>query len=295
MKENKRKNKGITIISLIITIVIMLILAGVTINVSVDGGLFGQAQSAKNSAEKAQDIEKINKAIIYAKEKDRSGKITVENLQKELSEANVFEETGTIIVNLNGTYYEVGENGKIEELGGAIEKELKIICKDSDGNKLAEKTHTIIKSKYSVVPPEVEGYEASVEIIEGEISESTIITQLYYIIYDEEEINFTEINTNGEITYYANGIKSGENKNIKSVLRIPETYKLKPVTTVGGFANWNYKIQKVNIPDTVKELKASAFQGCGEISELIVGANLTTIGHQALNNLSGLKTVIYNR
>ena len=41
------KNKGITIIALVITIVLMLILASVAVNVSINGGLFEYSRKAK--------------------------------------------------------------------------------------------------------------------------------------------------------------------------------------------------------------------------------------------------------
>ena len=54
------KDSGITLIALIITIIIMLILAGVTISIVVNGGLFKQAQKAvdltKEAAQNEQDM-----------------------------------------------------------------------------------------------------------------------------------------------------------------------------------------------------------------------------------------------
>ena len=41
-----RKNKGITLIALIITIIILLILTGVSINLLIKGDLFGSAEKA---------------------------------------------------------------------------------------------------------------------------------------------------------------------------------------------------------------------------------------------------------
>lgn len=43
--KNKRE-KGITLIALIITIIVMLILVSVTITIAVNGGLFGYARNA---------------------------------------------------------------------------------------------------------------------------------------------------------------------------------------------------------------------------------------------------------
>ena len=43
-----KKNKGITLIALIITIIILLILVGVSINLAIKGDLFGSAEKAVN-------------------------------------------------------------------------------------------------------------------------------------------------------------------------------------------------------------------------------------------------------
>ena len=43
MKNNKRRAKGITLIALVITIIILLLLAGVTISAIVNGGLITRA------------------------------------------------------------------------------------------------------------------------------------------------------------------------------------------------------------------------------------------------------------
>jgi len=318
MKENKRLNKGITLIALIVTIVIMLILAGVTINVTVDGGLFGKAQSAKNSMEKAQDREKITKAIIYAKEKDRSGKLTVENLQKELSDANVLEEAGTIIVKLNGTYYEIGENGKIEELGGAIEKELKIICKDSSGNPLKnsngniipEKIYKIVKSKYSLLPPEIEDYEPLEEKLEGEISENKEITLTYYKILDDDtELVFTGLKSDkstnstneNEIEYYmigdgvtANGGLTTKGKGFIGILKVPGTYNGKPVIKIAKSAfQKNNTIIKADIQQNVQTIGVSVFHDAHGLKQLIIGEKVNKIESNAFTTASGLKKVTF--
>lgn len=60
-----QKKKGITLISLVITIVILLILAGVTILQLTNNGLLGRAKLAKESTISAQEkederLEKIN-------------------------------------------------------------------------------------------------------------------------------------------------------------------------------------------------------------------------------------------
>ena len=50
----KNKNKGITLIALVITIIILLILAGISISALTNQGLFKNAKTAQNATEKAE-------------------------------------------------------------------------------------------------------------------------------------------------------------------------------------------------------------------------------------------------
>ena len=52
-----RKNKGITLIALIITIVVMLILVAVSINVIVNSNIIGHAEKTKDAFEHAKTSE----------------------------------------------------------------------------------------------------------------------------------------------------------------------------------------------------------------------------------------------
>ncbi len=69
--------KGITLIALIITIIVMLILVGVTINVALDGGLFEKAKKATYQTEisEIQEQAEVEKAIEIA---ENSGNIPKE-------------------------------------------------------------------------------------------------------------------------------------------------------------------------------------------------------------------------
>ena len=53
----KKNNKGITLIALIITIIILLILAGISISALTSTGLFEKAKEAKQKSENAQEEE----------------------------------------------------------------------------------------------------------------------------------------------------------------------------------------------------------------------------------------------
>ncbi|MBQ3145764.1 MAG: hypothetical protein IJB90_04280, partial [Clostridia bacterium] len=61
-----KKQKGITLIALIITIIVMLILVGVTINVALNGGLFTKAQQASEEMQVEAEKEELLSAIVAA-------------------------------------------------------------------------------------------------------------------------------------------------------------------------------------------------------------------------------------
>ena len=68
-----KKQNGITLIALIITIIVMLILVGVTINVALNGGLFDTADDATTKTEKHA----IYDQIVGAMKLNNNGNIKV--------------------------------------------------------------------------------------------------------------------------------------------------------------------------------------------------------------------------
>ena len=113
-----KNNKGITLMALIITIVIMLILATVTIG-AINGGLFDYAGKAKTGAEEATIIEGIQKAYILAQTTSKTNKVKEADMQKQIDQilvdqdAVVAKEEDTFIVQIGEKYYEVENNGKV--------------------------------------------------------------------------------------------------------------------------------------------------------------------------------------
>lgn len=84
----KSKNRGITLVALVVTIIILLILAGVVIGLLTQTGLFENAKQAKNSMENAQK----NENLIIADYGDKINEIVEsssrENNQKQPNEEN---------------------------------------------------------------------------------------------------------------------------------------------------------------------------------------------------------------
>ena len=77
--KKQRENKGITLIALVITIIILLILAGISISSLTNNGLFGKAQDADKQTEIAQIKEDIQ-LDIQAKQTEDLGPISNEEV-----------------------------------------------------------------------------------------------------------------------------------------------------------------------------------------------------------------------
>ena len=84
LKERVNGKNGITLIALVITIIVLLILAGVTIaTLTGDNGILTKAQNAKTQNDKATVKEKVDLAI--AASLDETGKISLEQLKTNLN------------------------------------------------------------------------------------------------------------------------------------------------------------------------------------------------------------------
>lgn len=105
-KTNFKDKKGIALITLIVTIIVLLILAGIGINYMLgNGGLLSFINSTESSTNVAEEREQLEIAIKDAKSGDyldgRAGGITVEGLQASLDD--IVGEGKTVVTSTNGT------------------------------------------------------------------------------------------------------------------------------------------------------------------------------------------------
>ena len=118
-----KKQKGITLIGLVVTIIILLILAGVTVmTLTGDNGLLTKAGETKNTSEKGEIEEQIKLAYNEWKLKKETGEITElkyveENRlrQKYGDNATVNKQGKSIIINVKGYEFTLVDDGTMEE------------------------------------------------------------------------------------------------------------------------------------------------------------------------------------
>ena len=135
MKKNKkilkRKEKGITLIALVITIIVLLILAGVSIAMLTgDNGILTQARNAKEETEKASELEGIQLAVIGSETKDNEylDILDEESFKKELEKHFGNEELyvhpngdGSFIITINDRKYYVNDDKTVIDSDNVIE------------------------------------------------------------------------------------------------------------------------------------------------------------------------------
>ena len=121
MKQKFKNEKGITLVALVITIIVLLILAGVTLSMVMgDSGIFGKANSAKEKTQLSNAEETIKLAVLENKVKSVSGDaaLTNEKLKEEI--AKKLTEQGYAVSGSTVTYY----GDKTIDIENYLEKDL---------------------------------------------------------------------------------------------------------------------------------------------------------------------------
>ena len=155
LKSTLRRNKGITLIALVVTIIVLLILAGISISMLTgQNGILNRATTAKKQTENSQVDERVKFSAMDALA-NGNGKITedllTKALNKNLGSGNYTltgNETDGWTIVANEKKYNINGNGSITEKGQEISK-----CTWQEINALAKeiaKDSTITKDTGTV-------------------------------------------------------------------------------------------------------------------------------------------------
>ena len=116
MKLNLKERNGITLIALVITVIVLLILAGVTIaTLTGDNGILGKANDAKTQTEQAKEDENLKIAIAGSYGTD--GKLNLKDLKDNLENQGISSNSNEfpLEVTVNGEKKKIDANGNIIE------------------------------------------------------------------------------------------------------------------------------------------------------------------------------------
>ena len=259
MKGKIKERKGITLIALVITIIVLLILAGVSIaTLTGDSGILTQSKKSKISTELSSykeqvELYKQGKYIEnnnFLAESLTAGKENLfYNTQPSGEEGNI----KTIIENISDEYLE-----KIEIIKG----ELLINTKDKDEVKIAQSLGI-----------EVNPYD----IVEGVLTSSNG--------------NLLLMDENGTVTVPDSVTEIGEgafaNLNGLKTIIIPGTVK-----RIGSSAfAYNATLENVIMQEGVEEIGNNAFQSCSNLKNVDLPSSLISIETQAFISCYSLQKV----
>ena len=146
--NNKVKDAGITMIALVVTIVVLLILASITIGaVTSENGILRNANDAKEQTEIAEEKEIVDRATIQAMGNNKRGNIVEDELQEQLdkitgngkTEADDVGEEFEVAFIESKRYYTVDKDGMITGPQETVEdKSPGDITKDENGDDIEE-------------------------------------------------------------------------------------------------------------------------------------------------------------
>ena len=143
MKKIQYSGKGITLVALVVTIVVLLILAAVSISTLTNNGIIRNAGKAKEETEIAEEKEVINSATTQAIGDNTLGNLVENELQEQLDNitdetvvSNAGEEIEVAFMD-SKRYYVLNKDGNIIEERKIIEdKSPGDITEDQNGNNI---------------------------------------------------------------------------------------------------------------------------------------------------------------
>ena len=270
-----RKEQGITLLALVITIIILLILAGITINaITGDNGIIGNAGQAKEETEIANEKEIIEKATVQAMGNNKYGNIEQSELQEQLDKetkegktevADVGDEF-EVVFNESNRYYTVDKEGHVEgayeivedkypgditvgkdgeTLDGSEEKPYEIWCIEDlcAFSNQVNKGNPFI-SKYVKLMRDLNfnsdlSYENGKILVDGNIQSCQSIEELKNLLTENE--GFYPIGDRSTEMSDFRGIFDGNNNTIKNI------YINRPDISVGLFGTMKIQYNQASI------------------------------------------------
>ena len=254
-----KKQKGITLIALVITIIILLILATITlVALSGDNGILTQASLAKLET-------------MFANYKEE---VETYKLSKTTENSNFDEES------LTAGKLDLRYNTKTEESGN-----IKTVIKDLEDKDL---------NKFTIIKGEL--YIISTNNTEIKAAQNTGIKVMPYEITEEGELISSNINlalqgNDGTliipdiVTSIGEGAFSGV-EGLKTIT-IPGTVK----NIKQNAFSYNTTLEKVIIEDGVEKIGNSAFEGCTNLKEITMYDSVITLGNNCFKNCKNLKQI----
>ena len=306
----KKQNKGITLIALVITIIVLLILVGVTI-VSITGnnGILTKAGDAKEKNEFSEVKESMkltgteHTAYLYDNNVDVDSKM---NFKEWLKSKGYLDDNDTL--DMEKITNKELSTGKGDSAGTIDVYKLKQELDSEETTEPDEWSDPEFNIMYKVIYYDKSGNETLIDTIKPK--ESSGLTKLeegYFTITADGTLDFIDKyayraavapvqypSETLEIPETVKGIKVKSldywmTKGIYGVKKIKISAQVEEIT-YGVFANLS-ELEQVELPESLKCLEMYSFSDDTNLSSIILPKNLETIRQNAFGNCTSLKTI----
>ena len=311
--------KGITLIALVITIIVMLILVAVTINIAISGGLFKKAQDAAIQTQLEADKEELQAAIMGAFNYNE-GTVSIEDLERELGDG--WSKTGSSFpytFKKGDTEYSFRVTGKgaitvVEQSSNpSSNTETAQIFNIFLYDIIDETTAKIIDINYDFILEDIpeddlfllsmndslgtyseEGYETEEEFEEaitlapGYEAYTSHLTNI--VVPDKVKLNENAEYDEQGTEYTIVGFESYVFSSIYYLesLTLPNT-----ITEIPQSGLEDCTLTSFVVPDSVTSIGANAFYNCSDMESIVIPSSVTTIGIYAFGRCDSLANVYY--
>ena len=180
------KNRGITLIALAVTVIVLLIISGVTISyMTGENGIINQSKESKKFAGAVEEKEVLNTSVAAAIGKSSNSKIDEVNLKKYLNQ-NVGDEVKdytlekkdgyySVTFTATGNEYAVWENGTVQDME-EYQKTPYLKLDPSELNALEKGSSQVIKAITNVDNPNISWETSNENIVTIQKKSNTEIT-----------------------------------------------------------------------------------------------------------------------
>lgn len=218
-----KEPRGITLIALIVTIIVLLILAGVTIaNITGGDSPIDKAKHAKDENAIQAELEEIQSAIANASTKvirhgNFSGSADVQAIREALKKKSLLQENPDEVImdgknewiitgKKTGTYYSIHSHGEIEKIAGIITEFIPLNNQKVEAISINENVKICDENKKPIIVPAGFGIAAD----SGTTIEEGIVIEDAFSTDAKKGSQFVWVPVNIEVTYNSNYINSNQ-------------------------------------------------------------------------------------
>ena len=292
LKKKLKKNNGLTLVALIITVIVMLIIAGITVTaLTGDNGIINSAENADSEKNRSEEKETVEWAAAQSVADSDIGQVTSGNLEHYMDSYIGEDPDGVMDYEIDDGYH------------GIFLVEFKV-----SGNKYTVDENGMVYEGEELNRDGIELPESLILNV-GESVKLQYTTESENVTWSNSDDNIAELGEDGLITGKANGhtivtVTTDKNKTDRCYVTVqtePEEVKVEPASSVIDLSSMNRTVQLTatilpntanvytNITWTSSDTNLATVSETGFVTGISNGT--VTITAKAENGVAGTSTI----